>query len=399
MSTTTSPATGLRSRYARLPQIAGPAYLPVTALGRLPITMVPLAVLGLVTASSGSVAVGGLASAAAAIGEAVGVPVVGWFADRRGQRTVLLTVVVLHLLALAGLFTALGAAGTPVVLAAAAGVGLTLPSVSGFSRARWLRMTSDRDDLSTAFAAEGTIDEAAFILGPALVGVVGVLGNPAAALLASAGLTSVFVTAFACHRSHRHTAPVPRDTTRPHVRVPWIVAVPVLAMVCMGATFGATQTGVTAAAERIGSPSLGSLVYAVSAIGSTATTVCLVLLPERFGLRARWVTCGAGLLAGAGLMAATATHLGALTAAVLVMGLFVGPALVTVNTVAARLVPAERGAFLMALLNSGVVLGVATGASLGGAFAEHAGPAAGFGVVAVAGALLAVTALAAPLKR
>ncbi len=46
-------------------------------------------------------------------------------------------------------------------------------------------MTSDRDDLSTAFAAEGTIDEAAFILGPALVGVVGVLGNPAAALLTS----------------------------------------------------------------------------------------------------------------------------------------------------------------------------------------------------------------------
>ncbi len=81
------------------------------------------------------------------------------------------------------------------------------------------------------------------------------------------------------------------------------------------------------------------------------------------------------------------------------MGLFIGPALVTVNTVAARLVPAERGAFLMALLNSGVVLGVAAGASLGGAFAEHAGPAAGFGVVAVAGALLAVTAVAAPLKR
>ncbi|MEW1957177.1 MFS transporter [Kineococcus sp. NPDC059986] len=399
MSTTTSPSTGLRSRYARLPQIAGPAYLPVTALGRLPITMVPLAVLGLVTASSGSVAVGGLASAAAAVGEALGVPVVGWFADRSGQRTVLLTVVVLHLLALAGLFTALGAAGTPVVLAAAAGVGLTLPSVSGFSRARWLRMTADRDDLSTAFAAEGTIDEAAFILGPALVGVVGVLGTPAAALLTSAALTVVFVTSFACHRSHRVTAPAPRDTTVARVRVPWVVAVPVLAMVCMGATFGATQTGVTAAAERIGSPSLGSLVYAVSAIGSTATTICLVLLPERFGLRSRWFACGLGLLVGAGLMAVTATHLGALTGAVLVMGLFVGPALVTVNTVAARLVPAERGAFLMALLNSGVVLGVATGASLGGALAEHAGPAAGFSVVAVAGVLLAVTALAAPLKR
>ncbi|MEZ0492669.1 MFS transporter [Kineococcus sp. TBRC 1896] len=396
---TTSPSTGLRSRYARLPQIAGRAYLPVSALGRLPITMVPLAVLALVTASSGSVAVGGLASAAAAIGEAVGVPVVGWSADRRGQRAVLLVVVALHLLAVAGLFTALATSGTPAVLAAAAVVGLTLPSVSGLSRARWLRMTGDRDDLATAFAAEGTVDEAAFILGPALVGVVGVLGSPAAALLTSAALTSVFVTAFACHRSHRHTAPVPRDTSRPQARVPWVVAVPVLAMVCMGATFGATQTGVTAAAERIGSPSLGSLVYAVSAVGSTATTVCLVLLPARFGLRARWLVCGLGLLAGAGLMAATATHLGTLTGAVLVTGLFIGPALVTVNTAAARLVPAERGAFLMALLNSGIVLGVAAGASLGGTVAEHAGPAAGFTVVAVAGALLAVSALAAPLRR
>ncbi len=80
--------------------------------------------------------------------------------------------------------------------------------------------------------------------------------------------------------------------------MPWTVVVPVLAMVCMGATFGATQTGVTAAAERIGSPSLGSLVYAVSAIGSTATTVCLVLLPERFGLRARWIACGLGCSSG-----------------------------------------------------------------------------------------------------
>ncbi|PRY15824.1 MFS transporter [Kineococcus rhizosphaerae] len=396
MSTTTPT---LLSRYARLPHLAGRAYLPVTGLGRLPITMVPLAVLGLVTSSSGSVAVGGLASAAAAVGEAVGVPVVGWFADRRGQRNVLLTVVALHLLALAGLFTALAGAGTPTVLAAAAGVGFTLPSVSGFSRARWLRMAEDPHDVATAFAAEGTIDEATFILGPALVGIVGVLGDPAAALLTSAGLTTVFVTAFACHRTHRRTAPLPRTGRAAAGRVPWAVAVPVLAMLCMGTVFGATQTGVTAAAEAIGSASLGSLVYALSAVGSTATTLCLVLLPDRFTLRARWAVCGAGLALGAVLMAATAQRLGTLAAAVLLLGLFVGPALVTVNTVAARLAPAGRGAFLMALLNSGVVLGVATGASAGGALAEHAGPAWGFAVVGVAGALLAATALVAPVRR
>ncbi|WP_432509930.1 MFS transporter [Kineococcus sp. SYSU DK001] len=395
MSTTTPT---LLSRYARLPQLAGPTYLPLTALGRLPITMVPLAVLALVTAASGSVAVGGLASAAAAVGEAVGVPVVGWFADRRGQRTVLLTVVLLHLLALAGLFTALATAGTPVVLAAAAGVGFTLPSVGGFSRARWLRMARDPHDVTTALAAEGTIDEATFILGPALVGAVGVLGSPAAALLTSAGLTTVFVSAFALHRTHRHTAPLPHDDRRAAGRVPWVVAVPVLGMLCLGTVFGATQTGVTAAAETVGSASLGSLVYAVSAIGSTVTTLCLVLLPARFTLRARWAVCGLGLLAGAVAMALAADRLVPLTVAVLFLGLFVGPALVTVNTLAARLAPAGRGAFLMALLNSGVVLGVATGASAGGALAEHHGPAWGFAVVAAAGALLAATAAVAPVR-
>ncbi|WP_344476911.1 MFS transporter, partial [Kineococcus aurantiacus] len=245
MSTTTPAPTGLLSRYARLPRIAGRAYLPATTLARLPITMVPLAVLALVTSASGSVAVGGLASAAAAVGEAVGVPVVGWSADRRGQRAVLLVVVAAHLLALTGLFAALDTDRTPLVLAAAAGVGFTLPSVGGFSRARWLRMAGDPQDVATAFAAEGTIDEATFILGPALVGLVGVLGDPAAALLTAAGLTTVFVTVFACHPTHRRTAPLPRTASRAAGRVPWVVVVPVVAMLCMGTVFGATQTGVT----------------------------------------------------------------------------------------------------------------------------------------------------------
>lgn len=399
----TSPTT-LRARYARLPEIAGRAYLPTTALGRLPITMVPLAVLGLATSASGSVAVGGLASAAAAIGEAVGVPVVGWFADRRGQRSVLLTVVAAHLLAVAGLFAALdalagGSGSTTSVLAAAAVVGVSLPSVSGFSRARWLRLTTNERDRDTAFACEGTIDEATFILGPALVGIVGLLGSPGAALLTSAALTAVFVTAFACHPTHRATGSTAHSRSGPLPRVPATVAVPVVAMVAMGAVFGSTQTAVTAAAETVGSASLGSLVYALLAVGSTLTTVCLVLLPARFGLRARWAACGVGLLLGAGLMTLTVGHLGTLAGAVLATGLFVGPALVTVNTLAAGLVAPERGAFVMALLNSGVVLGVAAGAASGGALAENAGPAWGFVVVAAAGALLAGTAPLALARR
>ena len=393
-----SPA--LLSRYSRLPELSGTAYLAATAVGRLPITMVPLAVLALVTSASGSVAVGGLASACAAVGEAVGVPVVGAFADRRGQRGALLTVVVLHLFAVASLFAALAGPAGWTVLAAAACVGLTLPSVSGFSRARWLRMTPCAEEQRTAFAFEGTVDEAAFILGPALVGIVGVLAGPAGALVVAAALVAVFVTAFACHRTHRVTAPRPAGHGGPRPRVPWAVAGPVAGMLAMGTVFGATQTGVTAAAEAGGSASAGSLVYAVMAIGSTVTTLCLVLVPERVDLPLRWLACGAGMLAGSGLLVAAAGHgLLALSGAVLVTGLFVGPGLVTISTTAAALVAAERGAFVMALLNSGIVLGVATGAAVGGALSESSGPAAGLAVVAGAAAVLTALPLPRLLRR
>ncbi|MFT4306661.1 MAG: MFS transporter, partial [Microbacterium sp.] len=55
------------SAYRALPRLTGWGYLVATSLGRLPMSMVPLAVLTLTTSATGSLAVGGFASAAAAL--------------------------------------------------------------------------------------------------------------------------------------------------------------------------------------------------------------------------------------------------------------------------------------------------------------------------------------------
>ncbi|MBE9941160.1 MFS transporter, partial [Cellulosimicrobium cellulans] len=83
----------VRTGYARLPQLAGRAFLPVAFLARLPFSMLTIGTLLLVSSTTSSVALGGLASAATALGTALGGPTQGALADRVGQRRVLLVCV------------------------------------------------------------------------------------------------------------------------------------------------------------------------------------------------------------------------------------------------------------------------------------------------------------------
>ncbi|MFB9376233.1 MFS transporter [Kineococcus gynurae] len=370
------------AEYRVLPAVAGRSFLPVTFLARLSATMLPLAMLTFITAERSSIAVGGLVAAGTAVGQAVGPPLAGALADRRGQRGILLALVPVHVLTLLALAAVAATAAEPALVALAWVAGLTLPAVGPMSRARWMRLAPDR--LRTALALEGTLDEAGFIAGPALVGLLSLPAGPRLPIVVAAGLTLVFVTAFALHPSavRAHAERPAPAASRP--RTPVVAAlVPFVGMVAMGAIFGATQASVTATAAEAGRVELGPLVYALMAIGSTITTLCLVLVPGRIGLWRRWGVIALGLVAG-GLALLLAPGLGGVTAAVALLGLFVGPALVTINSVAAERIDLARGGAVMALLGSGVVVGVALGAALAGSLAEGSGPAAGFAVVLAA---------------
>lgn len=387
--TSVAPATGYRA----LPRIAGWSYLAATILGRQPLAMVPLAILTLATSATGSLALGGFAASAAAIGEAVGAPVAGRLADRFGQRGVLLIGVVLHVTAMIAFAAAAGSMTDAATIGLAAVAGATLPQVGPLSRARWLAMARERD-LSAAFAFEGVADEIAYIVGPAVVGLVATFVSPHAALLLSAGLVAVFVTAFAVHPSYRlvprgRRAVIETPELRPARGRTVLVAFCFTGMLAMGLFFGGSQTALTAFAGHIGIPDAGALLYAVMAVGSAVTTLAMVRVPARIGFGTRWVVAAVGMMAGSLLMLAANDLVGIVVAA-LIAGAFQGPVLLTIFSVTGSLAESGRAGGLMTFVGSGVVLGVAVGTAVAGPLAERFGAAGGFTVVASASALAVV---------
>lgn len=402
------PGAPARSGYARLPQLAGRAFLPVAFLARLPFSMLTIGTLLLVSSTTGSVALGGLASAATALGTALGGPTQGALADRVGQRPVLLVAVPVATLAVLGLVLAASAPGaTAAVLAAAAVTGASAPQVGPLARVRWLRLAADEPrTVEAAMSYESTADEVSFVLGPALVGVLASAGSPQVAVLVAAGGIAVFGTVFALHPTARatlHTSATSSDAgtdttsaatgdggTLALVRREAVVLVGMLAM---GLLFGGTQAALTALTRDAGVPGSAGLVYAVMGVGSAVTALSVVALPRRWGARSRWITFAAGLVAGtlSLVLAAASGSLTAVVVAVAATGLFVGPVMVTVFTVAGERAPAGRTASAMTLVASANVVGVAIGASGGGALADAVSTTTAFSLPVVAAVLLVVT--------
>lgn len=392
-----------RSSYRALPRVAGWGYLIATSLGRLPVSMVPLAILTLATSATGSIAIGGLAAAATALGEAVGAPVGGALSDRFGQRRVLLGGVVVNVACAAAFTLSVGVAADALAVVLAGATGLTLPQVGPLSRVRWLAMS--QDDVHAAFAFEGVVDEIVYIIGPALVGILAVAVSPQVALAAAAALIAVFVTQFALHPS---AALVPRRVAGEAASVPdggsaggrRALAVLVLGgMLAMGTFFGASQAGLTAFAQAQGLPDAGALFYAVMAVGSAITTVAMVSVPDRIGPWTRWMGAAAGMTLGSVGMY-VAPNIAVMLVFAVVAGAFQGPALLTIYSIAGSIAEAGRAGMLLTLTGSGVVLGVGIGTALGGASAEASGAVGAFAVVIAASLALAVLgAIAAVVRR
>ncbi|HEU4666735.1 MAG TPA: MFS transporter [Arthrobacter sp.] len=408
-----------RGRFARLSHLAGPSFIPLGLFARLPLAMLTVGTLTLVTSASGSYALGGTAAGAVGIGSALGAPALGALADRRGQRPVLLLAALLNTLAVVVLILAVWAMGQSggvpaAVLASAFATGASCPQVGPLARVRWMALASrgtaaDRaKDLDTALSYESTADEVTFVLGPALVGILASLLAPWLPLALAAAMTITLVPAFAVHRTHRavplgRAVPASRalpaaraaaDTRSPRTKValgrlPAAVALPVLAMVCMGTFFGSTQAALSSFSGMFAGSEVAGLLYAVMGLSSAAAALSVAYWPQAFCLSGRWTVC-AGLMAVLALLLLLPSSMPGMVAALLVLGLPVGPVMVTVFGVGGVVAPAGRLGTVMTALASGIVAGTALGSSIGGQLAELHGYGAAFVVPVCAAAVLAL---------
>ena len=161
----------------------------------------------------------------------------------------------------------------------------------------------------------------------------------------------------------------------------------------IGCFFGAMQTGVTALATGYGAPGAAGALYALMGIGSAVTGLACASLPQRFALADRlWLFA----LALAALITPLLflTGLPAVIAGIALLGLAVGPYLVTLYSLGEQVAPANRTGAMLTLLASGTVVGYAIGSSLGGSLAQSGSARDAFGIALGAMLLALVVAVA-----
>ncbi|GAA2804333.1 hypothetical protein GCM10010441_31420 [Kitasatospora paracochleata] len=378
--------------------LTGGRVLLWSLLGRLPAAMCPIGSLLLVTDESGSVWRGAAVAGVLAVGQGVGGPLVGRLADRRGQRPVGLAAAAVNTLAILALVagSVLGLA-LPVQLLAAALIGVSVPLVGPLSRSRWVRLArGDRESTAAALSLDGTVDEISFTAGPAVIGLLAALANPAAGMLLAAALVGVCATLFALHPSASPGSPAAARSTARLVNPPFALLLGGMAL--LGVCFGSVQVGVTATTEHLGHPGAAGLLYGLIGGVSSFAGVATAALPARVGLPVR-LKGGTVLLLAASLLLPFADTMTALTVATGCLGAAVAPQMITMFGLAERTVPAERLGEAMAALVSSITLAQSAGTLAAGWAADHHGPAAPFLVTCTAAALALLLALTTATER
>lgn len=386
--------------YRALLRIVGPAYILVAFLGRIPLAMSQLGVLVLVSSATGRYGVGGAAAGILAISNAVGSPIFGTLSDRIGQRAIVLVQSIAGAAGLTGIVVVTDPGASQALIFAMAGLtGFFMPQVGPLARVRWRPITRDAEGdqrrlVDAAFSYEGAADEASFVLGPAMIGVLAIVAEPAGALLAAAVLLAVFGSWFAIHPT---SALVARRTVAGGVGSEplWtgVFAVLVLAQLCIGMIFGSVQTGTTVLATAEGQAGLAGLIHAVLGIGSVIAGLAVTALPERVLYATRMAVASVGLLVLAAPLLLV-DSLPSLIGVIALLGFAVAPYMISNFALAGILVPVHRVSAAMTLLAGATGIGYALGAALAGRLADVNGHTAAFAVTVAAAGLAVIIAIA-----
>ncbi|WP_229073992.1 MFS transporter [Actinoplanes sp. DH11] len=398
--------TALRQYLGVLHLPGGRTLLVVGILARLGIGMTPLALLLLVEQATGRYAAAGLAGGVYALAGAAVSPIAGRLADRIGAAPILLATAVLHPLALGALILSSrgGAGALGWIFAASAAAGATYPPLTAAIRRAWTDMTAvgtGRHLLrGAAMAAETSLFELVFVLGPMLVSAFMVVTGEPAAALASAGVATLVGTGWIARLPvMRHRAGAGAGHVTKGLGPLRAGGFPTL-LVCvtaLGVAFGAAGVIVPAyASEHGGGDALGGVLLGVWGVGSAIGGIWFGTRRPAMPLTRQFAWLLGGVAASFGVLAFMPGPV-SLGAALVIGGAAIAPALTVENNLVGRLAPAAMMNEAYTWMVTVSVSGSAAGGALAGVIVDQPGglPWA----FAFAGAVVAVAALVAAVPE
>ncbi len=372
---------GLR-RYAAVLRLPGaPALTVAGVLGRLPVGMIPLAMVLLVQQMTGSYAPAGVATAAYSLATAATAPVLGRFADRIGPVPVLLAAAIGYPVAVAALLGAVfGDAPIALVWAAAALLGTCQPPLTATVRSVWADLTAPplTDLRQPALALETTVFEIVFVLGPLLAGVLAAVASPAAAFVVAAVLAVGGTTTVALGRATRAWRPHPDRRPVRGFGAAAAAGMPILLMVAVGLTFAFGIVGVTlpAFAELHASPDaaagVAGFLLGIWGVGSIVGGLWFGTRQFAASLPAQWAAALGAVAAGMAVLAVV-PNVPLMAVALVVAGSAIAPALTVENTLVARITPAGMTNEAYTWVGMVAFAGSAAGAAVAGVVVDRPG--------------------------